>query len=117
MRRALGVAVLVVLAANLAPARSLADDGPPKPSPTPRPAVIQTFTPEQYAQAQAIAQATSLSVRIDAERALAAAERAFVDKRLAQLRTERDRIVGQIADLEVEVVQRQGGLDPLPPPP
>lgn len=113
MDRAIIVAVVVALAVNLAPARALADDGPPKPSPTPQPAVVQRFTPEQYAQAQAIAQATSLSVRIDAERALAAAERAFVEQRLVQLRAERDQIVGRIADLQTEADQRQQELDRL----
>jgi len=73
--------------------------------------VVQTFTPEQYAQAQAIAQATSLSVRIEAERKLAAAERAFVAQRLAELRAERERLLARIADLQVEAVQRQQELE------
>jgi len=63
-------------------AQALADGGPVKPTPTPSPtAAAQSITPQEYAQAQAIAQATSLSLRIDAERALAAAGRAFLIRR------------------------------------
>src|SRR4029077_6947967 len=104
--------VFVCGAGQLCPALAFADDGPVKPTPTPAPA-IQTFTPEQYAQAKAIAEATSLSVRIDAERALAAAERAFVDERRAQVWAEREQILARIAALQVEADQRQQELDRL----
>jgi murein DD-endopeptidase MepM/ murein hydrolase activator NlpD len=103
---------LVCVAAQLCPPLASADDGPVKPTPTPAPAV-QGFTPEQFAQAKAIAEATSLSVRIDAERVLAAAERAFVDQRIVQLRAERERILARIATLEVEADRRQRELDRL----
>ena len=70
--------VIVSAAMTLWSAQALGDEGPAKPSPTPIPTpAARGVTPEQYAQAQAIAQATSLSVRIDAERTLAAAERAI----------------------------------------
>ena len=114
MRRALLALLVIIAATQLSPARASADDGPPKPSPTPKPTpVVLGFTAEQYAQAQAIAQATSLSVRIDAERKLAAAERAFVAQRLVQLRAERERIVARIADLQVEADRRQQELEHL----
>jgi hypothetical protein len=51
-----------------------ADEGPPKPSPSPTPPpVFAAFSPAEDAQAKAIAEATSLVVRIDAERAIAQA--------------------------------------------
>lgn len=106
------MAVLAIAVTGLWSSAALADDGP-KPSPSPTPAVIQRFTPDQYAQAQAIAQATSLSVRIDAERALAASERAFVERRLTELRAERDRIVARIGDLQTEAGVRQQEVDRL----
>jgi murein DD-endopeptidase MepM/ murein hydrolase activator NlpD len=111
VRRAVFALILAIAASQLSPSVGLADDGPPKPSPTPKRSVVQSFTPEQYAQAQAIAQATSLSVRIEAERKLAAAERAFVVQRLAELRTERERLLARIADLQVEAVERQQELE------
>ncbi len=97
---------LAVLMAQLAPAVALGDDGPRKPSATPVPIVL-TFTPEQYAQAQAIAQATSLVVRLDAERKLATEELAFLGREQGRLRSDRDRIIAKIAALQVEVDQRQ----------
>lgn len=116
--------VLIVAAfAQLAPAIALADDRPPPPSPkvapvsgptpspTPAPAPAIVFSAEQYAQALAIAQATSLGLRIDAERKLAAAERAFVMRRRAELAVERDRIMAQIATLQVEADRRHHELD------
>ena len=108
------MALLAVLLAQVAPAFAFADDGPPKltPSATPVP-VVAGFTPEQYAQAKAIADATSLSVRIDAERALAAAERAFVADRAAHLRADREEIASRIATLQVEEAARQQELDRL----
>lgn len=120
MRRALLSLLLAALAMQVAPVFANADSGPPKPSaspgpspsPSPKPsAIVQAFTPEQYAQAQAIAQATSLGVRIDAERKLAAAERTFVDARLAELRSERERILARIAELQIEADERQQELD------
>jgi murein DD-endopeptidase MepM/ murein hydrolase activator NlpD len=112
VRRAVFALILAIAASQLSPAAGRADDGPPKPTPTPKPAsVVQSFTPEQYAQAQAIAQATSLSVRIEAERKLAAVERTFVAQRLAELRAERERVLARIADLRFEAVQRQQELD------
>ena len=66
MRRASLTVFLVLLAAQGAPAIAFAGDGPPKPTPSPSPApVVAGFTPAQYAQAKAIAGATSLVVRID----------------------------------------------------
>ncbi len=100
----------VLLVVQISPSAALADEPTPKPSPKPVPIVV-TFTPEQQAQAQAIAQATSLGLRIDAERKLAAAERAFIDRRLAQVRTEREEIVSRIATLQVEADARQRELD------
>ena len=98
----------------LGSAQALADGGPgsPSPAPTPTPAA-HSVTPQEYAQAQAIAQATSLSVRIGAERALAAAERAFLDQRIVQLRAEREQIITRIAALQAEAAQRQQELDRL----
>ena len=113
MRRVLRVAcVLVVLCAGaqLGPSLALADDGPVKPTSTPAPI---SFTPEQYAAAQAIAQATSLSLRIDAERQLAGAERAFIDRRIVQLRAEREQILTRIAALQAEAQRRRDELDRL----
>ena len=52
-------------------------------------------------------------MRIDAERDLAAAERAFVSDRLTHLRAEREQIVARIATLQVEADQRQAELDGL----
>ena len=109
--RAVARAFLLSLAlAPFAPALALADTDPPKPSPTPVPVVIR-FSPEQYAQARAIAEASSLAVRIDAERALSAAERSFVVDRAAHVRAEREQIVSRIATLEVEADSRQQELD------
>lgn len=114
MHRALALALLAVLLAQVAPAVAFADDGPPKPTPPATPApVLAGFTPEQYAQAKAIADATSLSVRIDAERALAAAERAFVADRVAHLRADREQIASRIATLQLEDAARQQELDRL----
>jgi murein DD-endopeptidase MepM/ murein hydrolase activator NlpD len=103
---------MVVAALALGPAIARADDGPPKPPPsaTPPPIVL-TFTPEQYAQAQAIAEATSLSVRIDAERRLAAEEIAFLGREQLRLRSDRERMLVKIEALQVEVDQRQRELD------
>jgi len=112
--RVIGVTVLACAAMALNSAQALADGGPVKPTPTPRPtAVTQSITPQEYAQAQAIAQATSLSVRIDAERALAASERAFLDQRIVQVRAEREQIIARIAALQAEAAQRQAELDRL----
>jgi len=108
---AIGCAVMV-----FGSAQALADGGPVKPTPTPTPtatAAARIVTAQEYAQAQAIAQATSLSVRIDAERALAAAERAFLDQRIVQLRAERERIIARITALQAEAAQRQQELDRL----
>jgi murein DD-endopeptidase MepM/ murein hydrolase activator NlpD len=106
--------VIVSAAMILWSAQALGDEGPAKPSPTPIPTpAARGVTPEQYAQAQAIAQATSLSVRIDAERTLAAAERAFLDQRIVQVRAERDQIIVRIAALQAEAAQRQQELDRL----
>ena len=102
--------LLALVVAQIAPAVALADDPPAKPTPTPPPIMV-TFTPEQRTQATAIAHATSLGLRIDAERALAAAERAFIDGRLARIRAEREEIVGRIATLQVEADGRQRDLD------
>lgn len=114
MGRAIGALLLGVTLLPLGANVAFADDGPPKPSPSPTPPpVIVNFSPEQYAQAKAIADATSLEVRIDAERDLAAAERAFVADRLIHLRAEREQIVAQIATLQVEAGQRQAELDRL----
>lgn len=110
MHRILRVAWLLVFVcgtAQLRPSPAFADDGPVKPTPTPAPPVVQGFTAEQYAAAKAIAEATSLGVRIDAERTLAASERAFVDQRLARVRAEREQIVARIAALEVEAERRR----------
>jgi murein DD-endopeptidase MepM/ murein hydrolase activator NlpD len=112
--RVIGVTVLACAAMALNSAQALADGGPVKPTPTPRPtAVTQSITPQEYAQAQAIAQATSLSVRIDAERALAASERAFLDQRIVQVRAEREQIIARIVALQAEAAQRQAELDRL----
>lgn len=114
MRRALLTAVFAVLIAQLGPAIAFADGGPAKPSPSPSPPpVVAGFTPEQYAQAKAIADATSLAVRIDAERKLAAAERAFVADRVAHLHADREQVARRIATLQVEEAQRQEELDRL----
>ncbi|HEY8830337.1 MAG TPA: hypothetical protein VIM83_07035, partial [Candidatus Limnocylindria bacterium] len=112
--KVLCVTVVAGAAMLLGSSQALADGGPAKPTanPTPPPPV-QSFTPEEYAQAQAIAQATSLSVRIGAERALAAAERAFLDQRIVQLRAEREQLIARIAALQAEGVQRQQELDRL----
>jgi len=99
------------LASQAAPSPALADDGPAKPSPTPAP--LKSFTPEEYAAAQAVMEATSLGVRIDAERALADAERSFIDRRIAQLRADREQIIARIAALQAEADQRQQELDRL----
>src|SRR5256714_407974 len=113
MRRVLLGLVIAAAVSQLAPAIAFADDGPPKPSPSPSPPVVVGFTPEQYAQAKAIADATSLVVRIEAERTLAAAERAFVADRLAHVRADREQIVSRIGTLQVEAAQRQQELDRL----
>lgn len=108
--------VVACAAMVLNSAQALADGGPVKPTPTPTPsptAAAQSITPQEYAQAQAIAQATSLSVRIDAERALAAAERAFLDQHIGQVRVEREQIIARIASLQAEAAQRQAELDRL----
>lgn len=113
MQRPISFAWLLILIAaviQLVPAVALGDEGPPKPTPTPAPVVL-TFTPEQYAQAQAIAQATSLGLRIDAERKLAAEERAFLGREQLRVRAEREQILTKIAALQVAVDQRQGELD------
>jgi len=112
MRRASLTVFLVLLAAQVAPAIAFADDGPPRPTPSPAP-IVAGFTPEQYAAAKAIADATSLVVRIDAERKLADAERAFVADRVAHLRADREQIVSRMATLQVEEDQRQQELDRL----
>lgn len=104
------VSLLVAALLLLTPAAALADDGPPKPSPTPPPIVL-TFTPEQYAQAQAIAEATSLGVRIDAERKLATEELTFLAREQTRLRSDRERIAGKITALQTELDQRQRDLD------
>lgn len=114
--RLLSVTAVACAVMVLGSAQALADGGPVKPtaSPTPTPApAVHGLTPEEYAQAQAIAQATSLGVRISAERTLAAAERAFLDQRIAAVRAERERIIARIADLQAEAVQRQQELDRL----
>ena len=112
--RVIGVTTIACAALAMGGARALADDGPVKPTPTAAPTPqVHTVTAQEYAQAQAIAQATSLSVRIDAERALAAAERAFLDQRIGQLRAERERIVARIAALQAEVARRHEELDRL----
>ena len=102
--------VLSLALAPLAPAAAIGDSDPPKPTPTPAPVVIR-FSAEQYAQAKAIAEATSLAVRIDAQRALGAAERSFVLDRAAHVRAEREEIVSRIATLEVEADRRRQELD------
>jgi murein DD-endopeptidase MepM/ murein hydrolase activator NlpD len=108
------VTVFACAAMVLNSAQAQADGGPVKPTPTPTPTPsARSFSPEEYAQAQAIAQATSLSVRISAERTLAAAERAFLDQRIAQLRGEREQIIARIATLQAEAAQRQLELDHL----
>ena len=48
-----------------------------------------------------------MGARIDAERKLAAAERAFIDQRIAQVRAEREQLIARIAALQAEAVQRQ----------
>jgi len=112
--RVIGVLTIAGAAMVLGSAQALADGGPVKPSPTPAPTpAVRAITPQEYAQAQAIAQATSLSVRIDAERALAAAERAFLDQRIVQLRAEREQIIARIGALQAEAAQRQAELDRL----
>ena len=104
--------VLSLALASIAPAHALADSDPPRPTATPTPApVVIRFSPEQYAQAKAIAEAASLAVRIDAKRALSAAERSFVLERAAHLRAEREEIVSRIATLEIEADQRRQELD------
>ena len=103
--------VLSLALASIAPAHALADSDPPRPTATPTPApVVIRFSPE-YAQAKAIAEAASLAVRIDAQRALSAAERSFVLERAAHLRAEREEIVSRIATLEIEADQRRQELD------
>jgi murein DD-endopeptidase MepM/ murein hydrolase activator NlpD len=104
------VTIIAVLLGQLGPAVALGDDPKPTPTPPPPPGVV-SFTAEQLAAVQAIAQATSLAVRIDAERKLAASERAFVDRRLAQLRAEREQIVSRIAALQHEAGARRNELD------
>jgi murein DD-endopeptidase MepM/ murein hydrolase activator NlpD len=104
------VTAIALGASAIAPALVSADDRPPKPSPTPVPVVL-TFTPQQYAQAQAIAEATSLAVRIDAERKLAAEERAFLGREQLRVRSERERILIRIDALQIEVAARQRELD------
>jgi septal ring factor EnvC (AmiA/AmiB activator) len=114
--RVICVTAVACAAMVLPSAQALADGGPAKPTPTPIPsptAAAHSVTPQEYAQAQAIAQATSLSVRIDAERALAAAERAFLDQRIVQVRAERAQIIARIAALQAEAAQRQEELDRL----
>jgi len=114
--RVIGVTATACAVMVFGSAQALADGGPVKPTPTPTPtatAAARSVTAQEYAQAQAIAQATSLSVRIDAERALAAAERAFLDQRIVQLRAERERIIARITALQAEAAQRQQELDRL----
>ena len=113
MRRAIS-AVFAVALLPLGATVAFADEGPPKPSPSPTPPpVLVQVSPEQLAQANAIAEATSLLVRIDAERDLAAAERAFVADRLDHLRAEHLQIVARVATLQVEADRRQAELDRL----
>ena len=108
------VTAVACAAMVLGSAQAQADGGPATPRPTPSPTPpAASFTPEEYAQAQAIAQATSLSVRISAERTLAAAERAFLDRRIVQLSAEREQIVARITALQAEAAQRQQELDRL----
>lgn len=115
-RRLIPVLALALAAVftQLGPAIANADEGPPKPSarpsPTPPPIVL-TFTPQQYAQAQAIADATSLGVRIDAERRLATEELSFLGREQLRLRSDRERLQLRIAALQAELEQRQAELD------
>lgn len=116
VRAVVRLAVLVLVLAQIVPAVALADEPSPKPAPTPKPTpapapAAPTFTAEEYALAQAIAQATSLGVRIEAERKLAASERAFIDGRTAQLRAEREALLTRIAALSAEAETRQREVD------
>ena len=114
MGRAIFALVLGVTLLPFGATVAFADEGPPKPSPSPTPPpVVVPVSPEQLAQAKAIAEATSLLVRIDAERDLAAAERAFVADRLDHLRAEHLQIVARVATLQVEADRRQAELDRL----
>jgi murein DD-endopeptidase MepM/ murein hydrolase activator NlpD len=112
LARLASLAVLSAAIAQVAPPPAMADDDPRKPTPRPTPpAVVLTFTPEQYAQAQAIADATSLSARVDAERKLAAEERVFLGREQTRIRADRDRIVARIGALQVRITDRQKELE------
>lgn len=112
MQRAFYLAVIVIAAIALSPVVALADDGPAKPSPKPTPpAIVLTFTVEQYAQAQAISQATSLALRLGAQRKLAAEEQVFLGREQIRVRSDRERILTRIGALQAEVAQRQRELD------
>lgn len=114
MHRGVLTLLSAVAIAQLAPAVAAADSGPPKASPSPSPPpIVVSFSPEQYAQAKAVAEATSLVVRIDAQRRLADAERAFVADRVAHLRADREQLVARIATLQDEERQRQEELGRL----
>lgn len=135
----LRVALLVVLTAQIAPTWVAAETSPPKPTlspppnpppasasptpatasgtpaPTPTPGATPPgsvqFSPDEYAQALAVIQATSLLTRVEAEQQLTTAQRAFIDQRVSQLNKERDDLQARIAALQVEAADRQRKLD------
>ncbi len=131
LKRLVVLGLLVMVVGQVASAVAVADSPTPKPTPSPpptpssaapagsptappaaspAPATVQ-FSPEEYARAQAVVQATSLLARIEAQRDLAKIERAFIDDRLALLRGQREELILRIAALQGEADERQRTLE------